>query len=400
MRDVLINFYRLINPALPRIARARNGAFACAAAAVLAGCQSLDRPSFSRDDLSAASPPIRFESGGTFARDRFLEAIRTAAAAPSDGQFDILALSSGGANGAYGAGVLVGWSEGGDRPEFEVVTGVSIGALMAPFAFIGRSRDADLRAAFTDGRTDRLLQPRWALALINPGLYRTAPLREMVASAVDDALLVEIAQAHRGGRRLYVATTSLDTREQVIWDLGELAASADPDARARFIDILTAASSVPGAFAPVLIDVENQGRHVRELHADGRLTANFFVAPEAVLGDTSRDGRLQTNAPGRLWVIVNGSAEETFSAAPDAGASVVGRTLEAMLNASTRMSLIATAQFARLNDLRFAATTAGPAAEDRPFDFDRDRMGRLFQEGRRRALVGEVWSGRPGGSAQ
>jgi len=342
----------------------RSLAATAACALTLAGCQTVDRPDFTLAELRAASPPIRHDVDSLEDRDRFLAEVRAAGAAPTDGTFDLLALSSGGANGAYGAGVLVGWSRHGARPEFEVVTGVSIGALIAPFAFIGPDGDAALRAAFTDGRSDNLMQPRWAMALFGPGLFRTRPLRELVAKAVDDDLLRRVAEGHRRGRRLYVATTSLDTRGQVIWDMGALAASDRPDSRDRFIDILTAAASVPGAFAPVFIDLENGGRRVRELHVDGRATANFFIAP--VLGCSSYGGM--------------------------AGG---GRSLEARLNASTRTSLIAAAQFARLNSLTFQVTTAGEAGKDQSLAFDQAHMIQLFELGERRAVQGRLWAEDP-----
>lgn len=357
----------------------------------LCACQTVARPDFSRSDLTEASPPVRYESASIPDRERFLGEARAAAVAPRDGTFDVLALSSGGANGAYGAGVLTGWTARGDRPEFEIVTGVSIGALIAPFAFVGRSRDADLQAAFIDGRSDSLLQPRWAMALFSPGVYRSAPLRGLVEKAVDDALLSEIAAAHRAGRRLYIGTTSLDTREQVIWDLGAVAASGAPDARARFIDILTASASVTGAFPPVFIDLENHGRRLRELHTDGRLTANFFIAPESVLR-SNLPLRDPTTAPGRVWIIVNGTPEETFAIATHGNISIAGRALEAMMNTTTRANVITTAQYGRLNGFEVALTTSDPDGRDRPLDFGRARMIALYELGRKRVLDGTAWA--------
>lgn len=357
----------------------------------LSACQTVDRPDFTRADLIAASPAVRYESASLPDRDRFLTDVQAAAAAPRDGTFDVLALSSGGANGAYGAGVLTGWSARGDRPEFEIVTGVSIGALIAPFAFVGRARDPDLEAAFTDGRSDHLLQPRWTMALFSPGLYRSAPLRALVEKAVDADLLAQVAQAHREGRRLYVGTTSLDTREPVIWDLGAVAASGAPDARSRFVDILTASASVTGAFPPVLIDLESHGRRVSELHTDGRLSANVFIAPESVLRSGS-PLRTESAAPGRIWIVVNGTPEETFAVAPYNHIGVAGRALEAMMNTTTRANLIAIAQYGRLNRLEVAVTTSDPEGRDRPLDFGRDRMVALYELGRERVRSGVAWS--------
>jgi len=359
--------------------------------AALAGCQTLDRPAFTYDDLAAASPDIRMDFVGGSDRDRFARALAGAVAATRDDRFDLLALSGGGADGAYGAGVLVGWTEKGDRPEFEVVTGVSTGALMAPFAFIGPEGDAELTEAFTDGRADRILEARWALALVGPGVFRQRPLRALVAASIDQQVLDRVAAGHRTGRRLYIATTSLDTQGQVIWDMGALAASGQPGALALFIDLLTASASIPGVFPPVFVDIERDGRRVRELHADGRTTANFFVVPERLILDPSLLPPDPSRPRGRIWIGVNGRPEASFSVAAFSGVGVAGRGLDAMMKASTRMNLVAAAQFARLHDLDLAVTMAPPGARETSLGFDRARMQALFEAGRGRAVTGSAW---------
>ncbi|QTC89650.1 patatin-like phospholipase family protein [Brevundimonas goettingensis] len=315
-----------------------------------------------------------------------------AAASPKDGAFDLLALSGGGAEGAYGAGLLTGWGERGDRPVFEVVTGVSTGALMAPFVFIGSEGDAELRAAFTDGRSSRVLSPRWLMALRGPGVFRQKPLRDLVASAVTPEVIAGVAQGHREGRRLYVATTSLDTQDQVIWDVGALAASDRPDARERFIDILVASSSIPGVFPPVFIDLERDGRRVRELHADGRTTANFFVAPEGLMMARDLFGPAEAGQSRRLWVILNGRPEPVFSVAPYQPLSVAGRGLDAMMKASTRMNLIASRRFAEANAMGFDLAMAPVGAVETSLDFSPEHMQALFDAGRTQGLSGAAWS--------
>ena len=279
---------------------------ACLLATGLAACQTVTRPAFTYDQLAAASPDIRMDFVGGGDRDRFIDAMAGAVAATRDDRFDLLALSGGGADGAYGAGVLVGWTQHGDRPEFEVVTGVSTGALMAPFAFIGPEGDAELTEAFTDGRADRILEARWAMALVGPGVFRQRPLRALVAASIDQQVLDRVAAGHRAGRRLYIATTSLDTQGQVIWDMGALAASGDPGSLALFIDLLTASASIPGVFPPLFIDIQRDGRRVRELHADGRTTANFFVVPERLMLDPALLPPDPSRPRGRVWIGVNG----------------------------------------------------------------------------------------------
>lgn len=353
------------------------------------GCQSSARTPFSYADLRAASPDIRMDFDEASDRERFAIDLRTASTASTDGTFDLLALSGGGADGAYGAGVLTGWSDRGDRPQFEVVTGVSTGALMAPFAFIGRDGDAELRRAFTDGRTNGVLEPRWAMALFGPGLYRQGPLRARVASAITPAVMDAVAAQHRRGRRLFVATTSLDTQRQVIWDMGALAAEGSSNGRDRFIEILVASASVPVIFPPVLIELERDGARVRELHADGRTTANFFVAPERIMLGQPLLG--PSAVPGHVWVVVNGSPEPQFVVTAQTSLGVATRSLDALMKASTRINLIAVSEFARLNDLRLSVTAIPASIQAGSLDFRADRASRLFETGRAAAAAGQAW---------
>ncbi len=358
-------------------------------AALLGGCQTVSRAPFTYADIAAASPDIRLDFNGRADRDRFVDQTNAAAEAATDGQFDLLALSGGGAMGAYGAGVLVGWGQRGDRPQFEVVTGVSTGAMIATFAFVGAAGDAELEAAFTDGRSDQLLQARWAMSLVGPGLFRQRPLRDLVAASVTDGLLDRIAAGHRAGRRLYVATTSLDIQGQVVWDMGALAASARPDRREVFIDILTASASIPGVFAPVFVALEHDGHAVRELHADGRTTANFFIAPERLMLDPEL---LAQASGGRMWIAINGRPDARFSVAPFSGVGVASRGLDTMMKASTRMNLIAANQFAQMRGLSLSLTLAPADIEDNNLRFDQAWMRELFERGRTTAMEGTAWS--------
>ena len=159
-----------------------------------------------------------------------------------------LALSGGGADGAFGAGLLAGWSARGTRPQFTVVTGASAGALIAPFAFLGPAYDEMLRSVFASGEMANLLQSDGLAGLFGTGLFKTAPLRDLIARHVDAALLEAIAREYRTGRRLYVVTTNLDAQRTAIWDMGKIAASGEPGALELFRNVLTASASVPGVF--------------------------------------------------------------------------------------------------------------------------------------------------------
>ncbi|HEY4584777.1 MAG TPA: patatin-like phospholipase family protein, partial [Brevundimonas sp.] len=154
----------------------------------LGACQTIPRPAFDAADLTAASPPWRYDFLTSEARDRFVRETINAQNAAADGAFDILALSGGGANGAYGAGVMVGWSQAGTRPQFEVVTGVSTGALIAPFVFAGQRFDPALEHAYTSGQTDDLLKSRGLLALMLPGVFKPEPLTNLVLNNISPEL--------------------------------------------------------------------------------------------------------------------------------------------------------------------------------------------------------------------
>ena len=196
---------------------------------------------------------------------------------------NVLAISGGGSNGAYGAGLLAGWTERGARPEFTVVTGASAGALIAPFAFLGPSYDPVLKNLFSEGIGEELLQIDGLSALFGAGVFKTEPLKRLIARYVDDALLERIGAEYKKGRRLLVVTTNLDAQRTAVWDMGAIASSGAPEALDLFRDVLVASASVPGVYSPVLINVEGAGRRFEEMHVDGGVRANLLVVPELLL---------------------------------------------------------------------------------------------------------------------
>ncbi len=195
---------------------------------------------------------------------------------------NILALSGGGAAGAFGAGAVAGLTRSATLPDFAVVTGVSAGALLAPYAFLGPTWDARLRDAFTGGSGDHLLQSRGLGAVFGSSLYRGAPLKHLVDSYLSDAMIRAVAREADTGRLLLVATTDVATGEPVVWDLGSIARNGGPSARTLFRDVLVASASVPGVFPPVIIRVQEDGAPHDEAHVDGAATMPFFVPPAFV----------------------------------------------------------------------------------------------------------------------
>ena len=223
-----------------------------------------------------------------------------------DGRVRALVLSGGGAGGAFGAGALVGLSRRQERPQYDVVTGVSTGALIAPFAFLGPEWDSQLTEAFTSGRGEQM-SVRGLLALPFGTSRRSAALTALVDHYVTPDLIRAVAKEASSGRLLWVATTDLDKEETVIWDLGAIAMRGGEPARKLFRDVLVASASIPGVFEPVLIHVQQGGRLYDEMHVDGNASTSLFIAPVAayfaLLDQRALDGA-------RVYVLINGQIIE------------------------------------------------------------------------------------------
>jgi predicted acylesterase/phospholipase RssA len=201
-----------------------------------------------------------------------------------------LALSGGGDDGAFGAGLMAGWSAHGNRPEFDMVTGVSTGALSAPFAFLGRAYDQKLAGMYTETSAGDIFQKRAILisAVTSDSLVDNAPLRKLIDSSVDAAMVRAIADEYDKGRLLFVLTTNLDQSRPVIWNIGAIAASNNPKARDLIVDVLLASASIPAIFPPVMLDVTVDGQKRQEMHVDGGTIAQVFFLPSVVFDQRRR----------------------------------------------------------------------------------------------------------------
>ncbi len=311
-------------------------------------------------------------------------------AAATNGTVDILALSGGGSGGAFGAGALVGLSRGGERPQFEVVTGVSAGALIAPFAFLGSGWDAALTEALAGTGTDELLQRRTLDILFRPSLYRGKPLADFVRRVASDALIDAVAREAAKGRMLLVATTDLDKESTVIWNLGAIASGNGPESRPLFRDILTASASIPGIFPPVLIRVEGDGGSFDEMHVDGGTTAPFFFAPEiAHILPAQVIGLADAN----IFVLMNTQMRESPETTVGRLGPIMARSSAAVLTSMARKELQLAMAFAREQRADFKFTSI---PLDYPFggsiDFRPVAMRALFDFGERCAKRGLLWT--------
>jgi len=307
----------------------------------------------------------------------------------------VLALSGGGADGAFGAGLLAGWTANGTRPQFTFVTGASAGALLAPFAFLGPRYDATLRSVFANGEMANLLQSKGVVVggVFGTGLFETAPLRDLIARHVDQELLAAVAREYKAGRRLYVVTTNLDAQRTAIWDMGRIAASGEPGALDLFRDVLTASASVPGVFSPMLIDVEAHGRRFAEMHVDAGVTVNVFILPEAVL--VSGTSVFPPDARPKVYVVMNQKLAPDFEVVQASTLPIVRRSFETSVRANTRNTLLASYQFAKSRNWDFNMATIDPTYPNGPSDsFDPVYMQQLFEYGYERGRSG-VWQRTP-----
>lgn len=363
------------------------------AALWLAGCGTIDRPADGVIRLATQTwrptEDPRIRAGDTDRVEALAEQIGTRLWAASEGR-SILALSGGGANGAFGAGVLVGWTESGTRPEFSVVTGVSTGALAAPFAFLGPEWDDELHGAYAEGRTGGLLGWRSFTALAAPGLFDSGVLRDLVEAYVTPELLRQIAIEHDKGRRLLIVTTNLDAQETVIWDMGVLARQGGDQAVQLFREVLLASASIPGVFPPVMIPgVDEAGRLVEEMHVDGGVITPFLGIPESLLTVTT-----PTQAPANtaLYVLINGQIGRTEVITRGTLPAILARVYDTMSKANLRTSLALNLAFAERNGLGLHVAAIPDGIEASSLDFDPASMAELFERGRVAGAGGVAWS--------
>ncbi|MCJ2081155.1 patatin-like phospholipase family protein [Methylobacterium sp. J-090] len=346
--------------------------------------RSSERGAFTAAEAASARPDglpagLRIPGDDPAAFARFLEDARAA-------HDPWLVLSGGGENGAFAAGLLKGWSEAGTRPTFGVITGVSTGAMIAPFAFIGSAGDEALRQGYTEISAADVFE----FGGTNESLTDTWPLKRRIDRSVTPKLLQAVAAEHAKGRRLLVATTAVDSERPVLWDMGAIAGTGGPKALALFRDIILASSAVPGVFPPVMVEAVAGSKHIQEMHDDGGTTAPYYLAPEAWLLAT-HPVPLPTH---RVYLVVNNSLAPQFQMASRTTLSVLGRSLSAAIKAQTRAALALSRSFAQRTGLdlqvaeidgRFTRTTTAP--------FDQTYMKALFAHGEVLGRNGTAFTG-------
>lgn len=339
--------------------------------------------------------PLEAEYVAAMERHRRALGLPTFAGMPP---LQLLAISGGGQKGAFGAGVLCGWTDRGTRPTFGLVTGVSTGALAAPFAFLGSSHDSRLRAVYVDTKPDRILATRnVTAALLDDALADNTPLLETISRHVDDRLLADIAAAYEAGRLLLIASADLDAQMPVIWNIGAIARSGHPKAVATVRRILLAATAIPGAFPPSLIDVTVNGKPYQEMHVDGGVFSQMFLYPPALAAN--RERRRREGLPtieARAFLIRNGRLGPEWAQVERRMLSIADRAILTMIDASGYNDVIRIHDNTRRDDVDFNLAFVGrDFSQIQPDGFNPAYMRALYDYGYRRARQGDPWMKQP-----
>ena len=317
------------------------------------------------------------------------------------GHFNILALSGGGANGAFGAGILYGWSEAGTRPTFKIVTGISTGALIAPYAFLGPEYDPMLKQVYTSTATEDIMKVRPFIVMRGglDSLADTTPLQKLLEEYITDDVIRGVARAHQTGRRLYIGTTDLDASRLVIWNMGVIAAAERPEAFDLFRSIMLASASIPILFPPVYIPVEAGGAAYEEMHVDGGVATQVFLYGDILNVDDVVDAAgLSSIGPGRIYIIQNLKSVPAFDPVKPSLVAIAKKTVSGLLTNQSIGDLYRIYTTAQREGIEFKLVYIPSEIELESSEiFDPVVMEKLFDLGYQMALSGDPWKNSPPG---
>lgn len=382
--------------------------------AIVAGCGSVRMrdavPKASKDDAIVAGYSRAIRTWGTRVSPEFAQqcygGIMTQHRAyyaahpeiPMPRTADILCISGGGEDGAFGAGLLSGWSNKGDRPPFVIVTGVSTGALSAPMAFLGPPYDQKLSDAYIRSSQKDIFLVRPILFLFRAdSVADTKPLAELLERYVDDAMLREVAKEWHKGRRLLVGTTNLDAQEPVIWDLGAIAASGRPDSLKLFRDVMRASAAIPGFFEPVYIKVQVGDKTYEEMHVDGGVIAEAFLLGMGVdLGRLRGIAGVQSQYPTRVFVIRNGKVAPEFSTTRAVLPDIASRAISTLIKGQGLSDLLRLYLVCQANQFDYNVAVIPESFTDKLAEpFETRYMNNLYKLGYDMGRAGYPWQKAP-----
>ncbi|WP_244447042.1 patatin-like phospholipase family protein [Hoeflea sp. BAL378] len=364
--------------------------------ALLFGCMAPDRIPYGLNVASTANiegfEDIRMyaDSSGSLPQSRVW------LPAPTHKEINYLVLSGGGAGGAFSVGVLTAWTDKGERPEFDMVSGVSTGALIAPYAFLGPAYDEALVELYTSGVAQELVDMKFLpKGLLGPSLLKQEPLRKMVEQYLTRDILAEIAAEHRKGRRLLVLTSNLDSQRAVIWNMGAIADSQRPDALKLFQDIIIASASIPGLYPAVLIQAKSGERSFEEMHSDGGSASQILTIPEGWMASSDKV-KWPEGATLNLYIIVNNALMPEFSTTRNNTFTVMARANSTLIKSQTRSALVATYVYAQKNGIRFRVASIDKQVPYTMIDpFNTVYMRAVYSLGYSRMSNGTLWKDRP-----
>lgn len=300
----------------------------------------------------------------------------------------MLALSGGGEDGAFGAGLLNGLSEIGERPDPDIVTGISTGALMAPFVFVGPELDMTLHLIYTEHDARDLLKPIGFRGFLGTAISSSELLEGLIERYVDESVLTKIAQKHEAGKRLFVVTANLDTGRATVWNMGEIASLGEAN---LFRAVTRASASIPGLFPPVTFEFSEGGKTLQETHVDGGVNMQFLAIPDAALDQPG----LATARGSDLYVIINNRIEPVAQPVRRNTIAIMSQAVSTMIRSSASESLEKAQQFAARSGLRLHAAAIGPGFEiayDPSDRFSLDYMRPLYDYGFELAVSGRAWT--------
>ncbi len=309
-----------------------------------------------------------------------------------------LAVSGGGDNGAFGAGLLKGWTEHGDRPVFKGVTGVSTGALIAPMAFLGSEYDDALEEAYTAVTQKDIFESRGMLVgLFSDAMADTVPMAKLIERFVTPAFLEAIAAEYAKGRLLFVGTTNLDARRPIIWNMTAIAASKSPGALELFRKILLASAAIPGAFPPVMIDIEIDGKKYQEMHVDGGAMAQVFLYPASLkLNEEAAAIGIQRDR--HVYIIRNARLDPDWADVERRTFSIAGRAISSLIHTQGIGDLYRIYLTTQRDGLEYNLAFIGPDfAMKHDAEFDPVFMRALYDYGYGLAKDGYPWRKSPPG---
>jgi hypothetical protein len=310
----------------------------------------------------------------------------------------MLALSGGGMYGAFDVGVLHGWTASEKRPQFDVVTGISTGALIATFAFLGPQYDDFLRDSYVHISSDDIFRCKSLIpaVLFSDSLASPEPLRHKIESAITPQVLRQVAAAHAAGRRLYIGTTNLDTRKLVVWDMGAIAARATPESLELYRTVVLASASVPGLFPPVYIDVEVNGRKYREMHVDGGASASVFLGAFMLKVGPHN---IRSRAGSSLYVISSGKLYADSESVQPKLTRISAAAISSMLYAANRSDLYRIFCLTLMGGVNFnlLAVPQDFPLNPNSLSFEKSEMLRLFEVGSQLGYEGTAWRKTPPG---